>query len=222
MKASEVYDKFILKSEKNSTNDNISTDKQRVAELYNEWSVRLLEYLYDNKADDDIRYINGLLVPNKKLTEFKKDQEAYSFKLPDNYFDLSSAYALGSQNECSNQKIFLFAEIDDFNKPYYLSDEFTKPSFKYRESIYNIGGNSINVYYNDFVINSVILSYYRYPKKIQLQDPNNPESDFDDSYELDFDDRVTNRIISAAVSGLDLNNSSERWQLNNAFAKKEL
>lgn len=222
MIASEAYDRFLIKAEENSTNDNVSTDKQRFAEIYNEAQIRFLEYIYDQKADDDIKYISSLLVLDENIKEPLKGREMYSFKLPSDYFDLSSAYALASQGDCKNKKMDLIHDIDDFNRPYFLSDEFTRPDFKYRESLMNIGGGNINVYYTDFTVDSVFLSYYRYPKKIQLQNPDNPESSLDDSYTLDFDERAINRIISAAVSALDVNNSSERWQLNNLFSKKEL
>lgn len=222
MKTSQVYDRYILKAEKNSTNDYISTDKQRFIELYNEWQTRFLEYIYDLKNEDDFRYIESLLILNHKLQDSKKSKEFYSFELPKNYFDLSSAYALGSKGNCKGKKIDLPIEANNINVNLYLNDENTKPSFEYRESLFTIASGNINVYYTDFGIDSTILSYYRYPKKLRLQDPNNPESDFDDSFDIDFDDKAINRIISATVSGFDLNNNSDRWQLNNNFSKKDL
>lgn len=222
MKASQVYDKYILKSEKNAINDNISTDKQRFVEQYNEWQIRFSEYIYDSKNEDDFRYIQSLLVLNHNIKDSNKYKEFYSFKLPENYFDLSSAYVLGSKGNCNNKKIDLPIEVNDINKDFHLSDEFTKPSFEYRESIFTIANNNVNVYYTDFTITSLILSYYRYPKKLRLQNPENPESDFDDSFDVDFDDKAINKIISATVSGFDINNNSDRWQINNMFSKKDL
>ena len=42
MKASEIYDRYILKAEKNSINDNISTDRQRFIEIYNEYKSPMI------------------------------------------------------------------------------------------------------------------------------------------------------------------------------------
>lgn len=222
MKTSEVYNRYVLKSEKNGTNDNISTDKQRFIEIYNESQIRYEQYIYDLKNEDDFRYIESLLILNNQIKDSKKEREFYSFQLPNNYFDLSSAYALGSKGNCKNKKIDLFIEVNDINKDIYLSDENTKPSFEYRESFYTIASGNINVYYTDFDIDSTILSYYRYPKKLRLLNPDNPESDFDDSFDVDFDDKSINKIISATVAGFDMNNNSDRWQMNNIFAKKDL
>lgn len=222
MRTSEAYDRYIINAEKNSTTDGLSTDKQRFIELYNQAQIRVLEYFYDKKADDDIRYIAPLLVTDLKLDDFLKKRDFYSFRLPSDYFDLSSAYAIGSKGSCTSKRIDLIREIDDFNRPYFLADEFTSPSFEYRETIFNIGGNNINVFYKDFDVDKVYLTYYRYPKPLRLQNPDNPESDFDDSFELDFDDRVINRIISATVSNFDYNTSNERWQIGQLFAKTPL
>lgn len=219
MKASEVYDRFIIKSEKNSTSDYFATDKQRFVELYNEAQIRMLEEFYEQKTDDNLRYINSLLVLDKRLDDFVQKRDFYSFKLPEDYFDYSSSYAIASKNSCNNKRIDLIKEIDDFNRPYHLSDEFTSPSFEYRETIYNIGNNSLNVYYKDFVIDSVSLSYYRYPKPIRLENPDNPESNFDDSYDLDFDEKMINRIVTRAVSNFDINVGSERWQIGHKLSQ---
>ena len=67
MKTSEAYDRYILKSEKNGTNDNVSTDRQRFVESYNEWQIRYTEYMYDLKNEDDFRYIESLLILNHKI-----------------------------------------------------------------------------------------------------------------------------------------------------------
>ena len=110
----------------------------------------------------------------------------------------------------------------DIEKDLYYNDSNTSPSFEYRESFITIASNNVNVFYTDFSVNSLILSYYRYPKKYTLTDPNNPESDFEDEEVKDFDEKSINKILSATASGFDINNNSERWQLHNIFAKKSL
>ena len=108
------------------------------------------------------------------------------------------------------------------DKDLYLSDSFTEPSFEFRESLFDLSSGMINIYYTDFELDSASVSYYRYPNKITLINPENPESDFDDTVEIDFDEKAINKIITASVSGFDMNNNSQRWELNNPFAKKDL
>lgn len=221
MKASEAYEKYLIKSEKNSINDGLSTDKGRFVILYNEFSNRFTEYTYEKKNEDDIRYIQSLLIESPPIKFKTKENNNYLFELPKDYFDFSNVYGKASKNKCINKSIDLY-EMKDFNRNYILSDEFTSPSFEYREAPFTFSDNHIKVFTSDFTIDSIILSYYRYPKKIRLLNPDNPESDFDDSFELDFDDKVVDRIISAAVGGFDINNNSERWQLHNLSSKTEL
>lgn len=221
MKASECYEKYIIKAEKNSINDGISTDKGRFVKLYNEYQNRFIEYIYEKKNEDDIRYIQKLLVESNNIKTEGKENNYFYFKLPSDYFDFSSVYGKASKDKCINKKIDLF-EIKDFDKNEILSDEFTTPSFEYRESYFIISDNKIKTFVTDFSIDYIILNYYRYPKQIILSDPDNPESDFDDSYDLDFDDKVIDRIISATVGGFDINNNSDRWQIHNLSSKTEL
>ena len=222
MKASEAYERFLMKAERNSVNDGLSTDRGRFVQLFNEASHRYIEYCYEKKNEDDIRYIQSMLVDSEPISYSFHNENYYAFELPEDYFEFSNVYGKASKGDCYNTNIDLF-EIKDFNKNIIISDEFTSPSFEYREAPFTISDNSVKVFTdNNFSVDNIILTYYRYPKKIKLQNPDNPESQFDDSFDLDFDDKVIDRIISAAVSGFDINNSSERWQLHNVFAKTEL
>lgn len=221
MKASEAYEKYLIKSERNSVNDGLSTDKGRFVITYNEYQNRFVEYTYEKKNEDDIRYIQILLKESIPLKYKNKKSDHYTFELPEDYFDFSNVYGKASKGDCSNKKIDLF-EIKDFDRNLILADEFTSPSFEYREAPFILSNNTIKVFTSDFDIDSVTISYYRYPKQLTLVNPENPESDLDDSFELDFDNKVIDRIISASVGGFDINNNSERWQLHNLSSKTEL
>lgn len=220
MKASQAYDKYLIKVEKNSVNDNISTDKGRFVKLYNEYQNRFVEYAYEKKNEDDYRYIQSLLT-STYIKPLLIESDHTLFKLPVDYFDLSNVSAMASKGQCVNKQLLL-NEIKDFNVHLLISDDFYKPSFEYRESFYNLMSDAVKVYKSDFSVDSIDLSYYRYPKQVKLIFPDNPESGFDDSYELEFDDKVIDRVISASAGGFDLNESSERWQLHNLSSKTKL
>ena len=167
MNATQVFDRFLIKSEKNSTNDFIAVDKGRFVELYTEASNKYVEFIYERKNQDDLRYIQTLLVDDKKIPGVPKvDYSLYP--LPDNYFDFSNAYGNGVKGKCKD-KIALF-EIKDFNRNHIIyADEFTTPSFEYRESYFTFTQDNIKVFTGDFKIPHIHLSYYRYPKKIKLK-----------------------------------------------------
>ena len=87
IKPSELYDRYIIKVEKNSTNDNISTDRQRFVELFNENQIRYLEYISMNRRNDDyVEYVSELLVHERPLKKSGSDRSSDYFDLPEDYF----------------------------------------------------------------------------------------------------------------------------------------
>lgn len=213
MVASEVKTRFLIKSEENGTNDAITVSNDRFVRIINEAFIRMAEYLYEKKNEDDFRYLQPLLVDDKPITDYTIHSDHQVFSLPKDYFEFSNVWGVGSNKQCSNQKFDLF-EIKDLDRNIILNDEFNSPSFKYREAPFNFANNSIRVFIDGFKMNKLYLSYYRYPKKLRLTDPENPESQLDDSYELDFDEKVINRIIDLALKEFDINNGNERFQAN--------
>ncbi len=217
MNTSQIFDRFLIQAEKNSTNDFIAVDKGRFVELYNIASNKYVEFVYERKNQDDLRYIQTLLVDDTKIPGVQKDEHVL-FKLPENYFDFSNAYGSAAKGKCK-AKIALF-EIKDFNRNIsILADEFTTPSFEYRESYFTFSEDNLKVFTTDFKIPFIHLSYYRYPAQIKLKDINNPELGFDDSVKIDFDDKVINRILDMAVSIFDINEDNPRYQINYQMAK---
>jgi len=212
MLVEEAYINYLSKVEENSTNDNISTDKQRFVLLFNENQNKFIEGLLDRRGDDDIRYIQKFLVPDSNLTFKNKKENRYNFNLPEDYLDLSSCFAMGSKGTCTNQRIDLY-EIKSENLVQVLQDSFQKPSFEWRESPYLVNSDLVAVFVDEFKIDKVLLSYYRYPQYIRLVSPDDPESQFDETFKIEWDDKATNRIISACAGEFDINEMSPRWQL---------
>lgn len=213
MVATEAYKRFLIKAEENSTNDVVTVSRDRFVELMNEAYIRQVEYVYEHKHDDELRYIQGLLVDDKPIQDSVKHADHQNFKLPQDFLFFSNVWGVASKGACSNKKIDLF-EIKDLDRNLILNDEFNSPSFKYREAPYNFANNSLRVFIDNFSVDKIYLSYYRYPKKLRLQDPSNPESPLDDSFKLDLDEKFINRVISNAVKEFDINNSNERFQVN--------
>lgn len=221
MVATELKKRFTIKADENSTNDVVATSNDRFVELMNESYIRYCEYVYEKKNEDDLRYIQPLLVDDKLISEYTTRVGHQLFKLPENYFELSNLWGAGSNGTCSNQKFDLF-EIKDLDRNMILNDEFSSPSFKYREAPFNFANNNIRVFTDNFKIDKVYLSYYRYPVKLRLVNPDFPESELDDSYELDLDEKAINRIIDIAIKEFDINNSNDRYQVNQLRAQSKL
>jgi hypothetical protein len=212
MTPNRVYEKYLSKVEKNSTNDNFSTDKGKAAELYNEMSVRLIKFFLNNRQVDNLKDIQVLLVDDTPIVPETSKEEYDLFPLPKDFLSWSYISAKATKKDCKNQNISLY-EIKDEDRADFLSNELFKPSFSYREFPYNFSNNKVKVYKEEGTkVTKILLSYYKYPKKIELQDPENPESNFTQT-ELELPEHIIDRIISAMVGDFKISNSDPFFEL---------
>lgn len=218
--ADEAYERYIVKSEKNGTNNNISTDRGRFVALYNELSVRVAKWYLNNRHSDELLSIKVLLVDDKEIAPERKHLDHIDFKLPADFFEQSFARAVAERGQCKEQDIYLY-EIKDEDRGSIMGDSLYGPSFDYRESPYTFSDGTLKVYIEEgTLINSIYLSYYRYPNKIGLLDPENPESGFDPAKKIEFKDDVLDRIISAMVGDFKINTENPSFQMDK-FREKE-
>lgn len=216
-----VYESYLLKVEKNGVNDGLSTSRDRFVIAFNEAQNKYSEFHLQNRGSDDIRYIEHLLVLDKKISTSTKTFDHQDFPLPDNYLDLADIRGKGSQGACTKQTIDLVDIKKAENISEIIGDEDNEPSFKWREAPFLIASNKVSVYTNNtFLVDEILLSYYKYPTKIALVDPYDPESKFDESIEIEWDAKSLDRIISLTAGEFDLNTNNPRFQAQNARAQK--
>lgn len=206
MSPREAYKRYIIILQANGITDKVQSDKQRFAINYNKAQNEIVEFLIERKSEDDNRYIQKIRVLNKNIEKKGSDSQSDHFPLEDDYFELIDVLGFGSKDSCKKKKLHL-NEIKGENLNQVLCDEFTKPSFSYREALYIISDDKVKVYRDDFDVDCIELSYYRYPKQIELENPKNPESEFKDE-DLEFDDRLVERILNLAASQHSLNNNN--------------
>lgn len=211
MLVEESYQKYKLKVEKNGRNDNISTERGRYVVTFNEALNKFSEFYIDNKSSDDIRYIQKLLISDLVISNPTENKNHYDFLIPKDYLDSANVYAKASKGKCSDKIIYL-DEIREENKNEWLQDENYKPSFLWRTSFYNIAKDNINVYFDDFKVDVIVLSYYKKPNKISLINPSDPESKFNENDKIEFEDHITDRIISLCAGEFSLNENDPIYQ----------
>lgn len=203
MTTAEAYERTLLKLDAVAT-ESIALDKGSFCYYFNDSQNQLIENFIQTKTDENIRYIQKILTTKNILSNTKTQNLYQDFSLPEKYFEFSSVRGIASNNICKNVMFDLY-EIKNQNKDVILTDEYNKPSFLYREAPFYIGNDTLNVYVDDtFSLSEIILDYYRYPVQIQLIDPENFESDFDETSQCEFDDRLVNRIITNTVSLIQL------------------
>lgn len=209
----QAYDSFIIKINENAQTDNIAADRGRFVKIYNESSEKYVEWVLEKKSEDDIRYLNPIL-KTIIVSESTKKPGYQLFELPKDFFDLGSVTGKAT-TECCNKVDFDIFEVKVDNEGVILNDELTKPDAEYREAPYHLEAKSVKVYTDNFEVNEVRVSYYKYPQYIELIDESDPESKFkNEDKELEFDNKVLNRIISIAALANSLNTEQQKAQLD--------
>lgn len=220
METEKIYQKFLVKYNDNYETSKIAVDRGRFVIIFNESEDKMIQLILDSKRNDELRYIQKILVKDFKINRTSHTDTTDNFLLPENYFDFSSAYTLANKENCENKKINLF-EIKDDNITEIISDEFNKPSFLAREAPFTFANNNLVVFKENFKNNQLFLSYYRYPTKIKLLNEEDPESLFDESFQCEFDEKFIDRILSMATSEMKINDNDQTFQINklNAIQK---
>lgn len=206
----QAYNRYLIKVEKNAVNDNISTDRGRFVELFNESQVKFEEQGLQNRGVDDVRYLEKFLINEKPISYSSETLTHFNFPLPTNYLDLAEVRATGKKEKCKYVLYLFEAETENLSE--LLQDADNKPSFKWQESFYTVNSDVISVYKDDFQIPEILLSYYRYPNQISLINPYDPESGFDESKTIEWDEKSLNRIISMCAGEFDINENDPRFQ----------
>lgn len=218
----QAFIKFQIKVNETYESSKIGVDRGRFVILFNEAQNKMVELILNRKQTDDYQYIDNLLVPNFKIDRDSSILDADTFKKPEDFLNFSSGYSTATKNECKDIKISLF-DIKDDNKTEILQDEFNNASFLAREAPFSMAGNKLFVYNNnDFTHESLYLSYYRYPKKIKLLDPDNPESQFDPTANPELDELLLDRVISMASSEFEVNVENPKYQIDRMRATEQL
>jgi hypothetical protein len=218
MTVNQAKERYLIKSEKNGTNDGITVDNLRFCLIFNESQNKFLTLHLQNRGIDDVRYIQKFLVLDKKIPASSKSEDKYNFELPKDYFDLADVRAKAKKKNCEDT-LYLF-EVQTENLSEILQDEFNKPSFEWREAPYTINSDKLSIYTDDFSIQNILLNYYRYPNQLELIDEENPESGFNESKGIEWDDKSLDDIISLMVANLDMNENNPRFQLNTLRTQK--
>lgn len=214
MLVEQAYERFQLELDESFENSKIAVDRGRFVYYYNKSADKIIQNIIDKGNNDEIRYLQKILIEDYKIQRTKNTETADYFKLPTNYFEFSSAYSKATNKDCQTpQKIYL-KEIKNADKSEILDDEDSKPDFKFRQSVFTFSEDNLLIYKNNFTNKELFLSYYRYPNRIRLLDPNNPESNFDENHPIEFDDKLVDRIISMAISELKISVGDPTFQIN--------
>lgn len=224
MRIIDCYLRALQKAEENATNGGIKLDKARFVQLFNEEQNRFVLYLLDKRNEDDIRYLQKLVVYSKDISKNRSIDNQISdlFFLPSDYFDFINVSGVFSRGECSASDFNLW-EAKNENVNELLADEFNKPSYDYRDAFYTIGEEGIRVYKGDFNVDKLFLSYYRYPNPVDISGYIKSDNSSSTDIDPELDDKLVDIILNMVEKQFALNESEyNRYQIDSDNVRSPL
>jgi hypothetical protein len=182
----------------------------QIVEAFNkaqvEWSRRQLHGINVVKEGDEqsTRRKDDLQVLLNKttITNLTDKGDYYFLTIPGNYLQWKRVDVYAQKDCCDKRRMVVYL-AEEGNVSILLRDKLKQPSFDWAETFATLIDNDINVYTNnEFNIQEVDLTYYRQPRKIQIQGCVDPYTNQQSTVnvECEFKDDIIEVIIDEAVS----------------------
>ena len=131
------------------------------------------------------------------------DKEDYFFgAVPGDYLQWKRVDVFACKDCCEDRRMTVYlAEEGNLNQ--LLRDKSKKPSFEWAETFATLTNNRVHVYTNnEFEIGKAELTYYKQPRRIQIQGCVDPYTNIETTTEVlsEFKDDIIELIIDEAVS----------------------
>jgi hypothetical protein len=202
MKAQEIYKRFLLKLNKNDSHEGVNILPSHFILLFNTEAVRWLKEKLDSDDDSltDVSY--DLLVTDVEFSAAtaKKLTDSIEIKLPDDFYRHASSYSIVAQGKCAG-KIFHF-EKKPAGYTNIIADDYSKASYDYEEAPFIVAKKSMKIFFDDFEIKKVFLSYFKMPEAIDMAGyekiDGSASSDVDCDLSPDNIDEILNRLVVEA------------------------
>lgn len=202
----EAYLRALQKNETNLANGGIKLDKGRFVFLFNEAQDRLVWYYLNRKDDETVRSIQFLLrywVDLDRLSRMT-NPDATSFALPDDFLWFSNISGVFRRGECSVTDFGMW-EVKNENVHELLADANNKPSFDFRETFYTIGDGSVVVYEDGFNTEALRMTYYRKPKRVDIEGYMRPDGTDSSTIDPELPDRLCEEVLDIVARQFSLN-----------------
>jgi len=198
MKSLEIYKRFLLKINKNDSNDGIHVPISHFVLLFNTEAIRWLGEKLTKEGDNiKLDQLDTMLEPNVELTLFKKYDDSVDFQLPSNFYRHASSFCIVDKGNCKGVKIFNF-DKKSLGLTATLADDFSGPQFDFEETPIIITKNKLKIFFDDFKIKKAFLTYYRVPTAIDIAGyitiDGSSSTDIDSDLVPDSIDEILNRV----------------------------
>lgn len=198
----EAYKRFQLKLNSLANSDNIDISPGEFILIYNEQQNKWYESKFKGRSSkfviDDIQ---TLIARDNHLVQVGTMDDYNEYNLPDDYLDYISNYCRCSKGTCTRR--VKSHQIMSPNREIWYNDANNNPSFEYGETFITVSSDRMQVYKTDFSIDSVFLTYYRYPKPIDIAGYIKLDQTPSVNIDPELVDEYVNEIIDWCVTDVD-------------------
>ena len=187
---------------------NIETSK--IVEAFNkalpDWCRRQLHGTNLSKTGDEQtkRRIDDLQVLLRPLELDLKKEDCHfaSTNWPEDYFEYKRVSIKGATDCCQVNKGWKIYLVEEENIDILLTDVNKKPNFEWRTTLVTLMNNTVKIWTNDeFDITEAKLTYYKQPRRIQIQGVSDPYTGqiSQAEVECEFKDDIVELLIDETV-----------------------
>lgn len=168
MTSLEAYYSFLEKVNRLDSNQNVHIPRGKFVQIYNEQQRQWMKSRQPvGEGSDEGETLSDLLVDEVALPIKGRGRDSISCPLSEDFYKLSHCYVLATKDSCKDRPLVAWPAKPK-NLPTLLRDSNTRPSFEYEETLYTIKERALKVYFTDFRITKVLVSYWRFARDIDL------------------------------------------------------
>lgn len=203
MKAREIYKRFLLRINKNDTNDGVNILPSLFVLMFNTEQTRWLGQKLTKDSDNiKIDHLDGLFLSDVEIEQSEKGDGWVEFLLPKDIYRHAYSFAFVSKGNCKDVPFYYF-EKKPLGFSVYLNDDSNKAHFDYEEGPMQITQGKVKAYTDNFEISKFLLSYYRVPPPIDIAGytkiDGSESTDIDCNLSDDNIDEILTRVTIEAI-----------------------
>lgn len=165
----ELYKRFLLKFNKNDSHEGINILNSDFVLIFNVQAPKWLKgEIRKASGNTDINRIQDFLVLDFPGEIVSNKEGVCKVSLPPDYFQYSSSYSIADKDNCKGKKIYNYDKKAGNINPI-RQDDSSSPQFDYEETPCILSQNKLSVFFTDFSIEKVFITYWRLPVKIDIE-----------------------------------------------------
>jgi hypothetical protein len=220
----ELYKLFLIDYNKLDRNSEVEVSKADFVMMFNrEQRAFIEETVPPHNSGQEIQDLRDIMVPYEKLKSVQIKSFYTEFTLPETFFRSINSYSICEKDSCKNIPVAnSFKNIKPQDVQELLNDPRQGPSFEFQETLVTFMGKRMQVYHNDFQIKEQYVSFYKYPRNIDIAGSRKANGELSTDIDPELDVPLLEKIISRVVKTVSgIYSNAEQFQVSQEKIQRE-